>query len=144
MKRLPEITFRATCFPVVPHEDEEINPGVLGKSLSEWLVEALADTKFPITEEIVEDFGYCLMVHRKPYWLWVGCTGIPDVDFSETGLTEEVARDLPLESVEWIVWVATEMGLLNRWLRRDNRQEDARELREVLVRKLEGVGVEFV
>ena len=125
---MSEIVFTSTEFQVIPHEDEGLNPAILGRSVADWIKESLQGTKFEITEDIDEDFGHCLMVHRKPYWLWVGCSGSSGYTYSEGGLDEKVAASFPLESIEWRMWVATEWGLLSKILRRDCRSEDKAEL----------------
>ena len=130
------LIFRSRDFPLVPHEDEGLNPGILGKSLSRWIVRTLEGTRFAITEEIEEDFGYCLMVHRRPYWLWVGCVGTPGRDYPEGGLTETIAAGFPLESIEWRVWVEAEWGLASRALGRDEREKDMGELHALLRERL--------
>jgi hypothetical protein len=131
-----EIIFKSADFPVLPHEDEEINPGILGRSVADWITKCLSGTKFAITEDINEDFGYCLMVHRKPYWLWVGCSGSTDHAYDEDGLDEIVAASIPLESIEWRIWVSAEWGLLSRLLGRDQRSADKSELSDLLKAKL--------
>ncbi|MHC5038076.1 MAG: hypothetical protein ACYTHM_12235 [Planctomycetota bacterium] len=134
---MDNITFTSTIFPVVAHEDENINPGVLGKTLAEWIQRTLKGTRFEITEWIEEDFGYCLMIHRKPYWLWVGCAGATDHEYPVNGLTEEIAASFPLASIEWHVFVATEWGLISRLLGKDNRKADVRELLTLIRKRLE-------
>lgn len=130
------IVFTSTEFPVLPHEDEDLNPGILGRSIANWITKSLSGTRFEVTEDIPEDFGYCLMVHRKPYWLWVGCSGGSDHEYEENGLDESVAASFPLKSIEWRIWVTTEWGLLSRLLGRDHRSADERELLELLKTKL--------
>ena len=131
-----EIIFTSTKFPVIPHEDEEINPGILGRSVADWITESLSGTRFQVTEHINEDFGHCLMVHRKPYWLWIGCSGCSDYPYEENGLNERVARSFPLASIEWRIFVSTEGGLLSRLLRRDRRSADKKELLALLKTRL--------
>jgi hypothetical protein len=127
-----DIMFHSTGFPVHPHEDEDLNPGILGRSLADWIKECLVGTRFEITEDINEDFGYCLIVHRKPYCLWVGCSGASDHAYAENGLDEEVAATFPLHSIEWGIWVSTESGLLSKLLRRDCRANDKKALLDLL------------
>lgn len=122
------ITFKSNSFPVIPYEDDELNPGILGKSVSQWVESILKNTSYPITEVIPEDFGYCLMIKRKPYWLWVGVSGTSSYDFPENGLSEEITNDFPLESIKWSVWVRTEAGFLSRLLKKDNRKEESKEV----------------
>ncbi|WP_196138711.1 hypothetical protein [Aliikangiella sp. G2MR2-5] len=133
--------FSTTYFEVYPYEDDEVNPGILGKSLCKWVKEQLLGTRFEVTETIAEDFGYCLMIHRKPYWLWVGCQGLSDFNYPENGLSEDIATKFPLDQIEWNLWVATEMGWLNRLLRRDNRKTDRQDLLKLLEDRLLSIGV---
>ena len=133
---MDEIIFTSTAFPVLPNEDEAINPGIFGRSVADWIKKSLTGTKFEITEDINEDFGYCLIVHRTPYWLWVGCCGYSDHPYDEGALDESVAASLPLASIEWRVWVTTEWGVLSKLLRRDNRIRDQHELLDILRDKL--------
>jgi hypothetical protein len=130
------IVFNSTDFPVIPHEDDELNPGILGRSVADWIKEILRGTRFEITEDINEDFGYCLMVHRRPYWLWVGCSGFSDYDYPENELTKEIAESFPLESIEWNIWVTSERGYISKLLNKDNRKSDIRELHALLKDKL--------
>ncbi|HEU4687913.1 MAG TPA: hypothetical protein VFS23_06125 [Vicinamibacterales bacterium] len=133
---MAEIVFTSSKFPVVPHEDEGLNPGILGRSVADWIKASLSGTEFEITEDIDEDFGHCLMVHRKPYWLWVGCAGFSDHDYPEGVLDESVAAAFPLESIEWRIWVVTEWGLLSKFLMRDRRADDKAALLDLLKSKL--------
>ena len=136
-------SFKSAYFKVLPFEDDEINPGVLGKSLSSWVAGELKGTEFEIQEEIKEDFGYCLMIKRKPYWLWVGCSGSSNYDYPEGGLTAEIAGEFPIESIEWNVWVTAEMGFFSK-LFGDDRKQETKALESLLLSKLSEVGVEFV
>lgn len=126
------ITWTSRAFPVLPHEDEQLNPGIPGKSVATRITERLSGTRFKITEEIHEDFGYCLMVHRKPYCLWVGCARSSDHPYEEEGLDAALAAAFPLESIAWTVWVTSERGLLSRLLMRDDRSADKNELLALL------------
>lgn len=131
-----ELTFTSTQFPVLPHEDEKINPGLLGRSLANWIKACLHGTRFEITEDIDEDFGYCLMVHRTPYWLWIGCAGHSDHFHGDNGLDASVAAAFPLASIEWRIFVASERGLLSKLLGRDTRERDKEALLALLKEKL--------
>lgn len=65
--------FRSDLFLIDPKEDEETNPFCYGKSLAEWL--RIKFEKFGYQPEpvIAEDWGWCLMLRREPFMLWVGC-----------------------------------------------------------------------
>ena len=65
--------FRSTRFEIEPGEDEEINPGIYGKQLAEWLKARLEESGYKVEPIINEDWGRCLMCSREPFSLWVGC-----------------------------------------------------------------------
>ena len=73
MKQSPLLTFESSAFAVAPGEDEQTNPGVLGKALAQWLAEQLRDAGFSTGEVIAEDFGWCVPVESKPHALYVAC-----------------------------------------------------------------------
>lgn len=138
---MKSFNFTSSAFKVIPSEDKNINPGVLGKALSEWIANQLNHSKYEISEVLEEDFGYCLMVKRDPYWLWIGCAGFSDFQYPENGLSEKVAARFPLETIEWSVWVTTERGWLSRLFNKDNRDAEAKELEAMIVKKLEAIDV---
>lgn len=130
------ISFFTEALPVVPFEDDDVNPGMLGLGLANWVRKELADTPFSISEVIAEDWGYCAIVRRQPYMLWVGCAGQTDVQYPEGALTPEIVASIPSLSIEWTIWVTTEGGLLGRLLGRDNRHAEAAKLEAMLTERL--------
>ena len=138
------LNFKSSKLKVIPYEDNEINPGILGRTLSEWITDQLKGSKYEVSEVIEEDFGYCLMVKRKPYWLWVGCSGFSEHEYPEDGLSEEIAENFPIETIEWSVWVTTEMGWLSKILGKDNRKAEAMELESILRDKLNEIKAETI
>lgn len=138
------IYFKSSKFKVIPYGGRDINPGILGKSLSEWITSQLKGSKYEVSEVIEEDFGYCLIVKKKPYWLWIGCSGFSEYQYPEEGLSEGIAADFPLETIEWRVWVTTEMGWLSKLLRKDNRKAESMELESILRENLEAVDVQAI
>lgn len=138
------INFKSTKFKVIPYEDSDINPGVLGKSLSQWIATQLEGSEYEVSEIIEEDFGYCLMVKRKPYLLWIGCSGFSEYQYPEDGLSEEIAEVFPIETIEWSVWVTTEMGWLSKLMGKDNRKAEAKELEYILKDKLNAINIQAI
>jgi len=54
--------------------EEKTNPGRFGGALATWVREQLIARDHSIGEKpIPEDWGWVVMVQRKPYRLWVGC-----------------------------------------------------------------------
>ncbi len=65
--------FSSDEFSPLPGEEEKTNPGRYGEALACWLKAKLADEGYLVEEEpIPEDWGWVVMLHKKPYSLWVG------------------------------------------------------------------------
>jgi hypothetical protein len=94
--------FRSTRFEIEPGEDDEINPGIYGKQLAEWLKARLEDRAYKVEPVINEDWGRCLMCSRKPFLLWVGCANMTDLAASP----EVVPRK---EQVTWHCFATAEV-----------------------------------
>jgi hypothetical protein len=69
----PQVTFETSFFQPLPNEDEETNPGRYGKALANWLAERLRERGVAVEGVITEDFGWLVVVTRKPFFLWLGC-----------------------------------------------------------------------
>ena len=68
-----QVTFTSEFFKPSSGEDEQTNPGRFGKALAEWLAERLKERGVSIEGVIPEDFGWVIMISRKPCRLWLGC-----------------------------------------------------------------------
>jgi hypothetical protein len=75
MKQSPLLVFETAAFAVIPGEDEQANPGVVGKSLALWLAEQLRLAGVSAGEVIAEDFGWCIPVEPTSHSLYVACAG---------------------------------------------------------------------
>jgi hypothetical protein len=75
MKQSPLLVFESAAFAVIPGEDEQTNPGIVGKSLALWLAEQLRLAGFSAGEIIAEDFGWCIPVDANSHSLYVACAG---------------------------------------------------------------------
>ena len=83
------ITFRSSRFQVEPGEDEETNPGLYGKSLAAWLQARLGEQGIGAPEPIIaEDFGWLVVISRKPTFLWLACCNQADPVESGGGIGE--------------------------------------------------------
>jgi hypothetical protein len=67
-----------------------------------------------VEEVIAEDFGWCVMVHRQPFRLWVGCANL------DPGTTR------------WQMFIATEQRPLARLFRKVDTAPAVSRLREHL------------
>jgi len=57
-----QVEFRSSKFPPCEGEEEEINPGLWGKRLTEYLAQKLAERGIETGEIAMEDWGYRLPV----------------------------------------------------------------------------------
>jgi len=74
-----QVEFRSTKFPPYEGEEEEINPGLWGKRLTEHLARELAARGIETEEMAVEDWGCYLPIRNEGFRL-VLCCGHQDGD----------------------------------------------------------------
>lgn len=96
MPTSPHFVFKSEAFPVEPGEDAEVNPGVFGKALANWLAEGLRDAGYEVKGAIAEDFGRLVELAAPAGKLYVAASS-----------TDESAT-------EWRVFAISEQGLLTR------------------------------
>jgi hypothetical protein len=97
-----QVTFETEHFRPEPGEDEPTNPGRYGWSLATWLAEQLRTRGVEVVGICPEDFGWILVVSRRPFLLWLSCGNI---DGSET---------------EWMVYPVAEPSWIQRLFKRVN------------------------
>jgi hypothetical protein len=68
-----QVEFRSDTFPPYDGEEEEINPGVWGKRLAEYLQEALPQKGIKVTGIGAEDWGWMVELENEEFPLWIGC-----------------------------------------------------------------------
>jgi hypothetical protein len=68
-----QVEFRSAKFPPYEGEEEEINPGLWGKRLTEYLAAKLAEQGIKTEEMVVEDWGWYLPVHNDEFPLALCC-----------------------------------------------------------------------
>ncbi|AND67493.1 hypothetical protein ATSB10_00390 [Dyella thiooxydans] len=101
----PQVTFDTGFFGIRPDEDEATYPGRYGEALARWMQQRL-EARGVITEGVIaEDFGWLVIVTRKPFLLWLGCGHI---DGSTT---------------EWSLFPAVESSLAGRLFGRRRHRE---------------------
>lgn len=67
------VEFRSSKFPPYEGEEEQINPGLWGKRLAEYLVEKLRDKGIETEEIFAEDWGWYVPVRNDGFRLAIGC-----------------------------------------------------------------------
>jgi hypothetical protein len=103
--------FRSTRFEIEPGEDKEINPGIYGKQLAEWLKARLEDRGYRVEPIICEDWGRCLMCSRQPFLLWVGCANMTDLSASPDAPP-------PKEQITWHCFATAEVFFWRKLFRK--------------------------
>jgi hypothetical protein len=114
MSAYPQVTFQTDFFKPIAGEENETNPGRYGKALAQWLFERLKERGVTVEGVIPEDFGWVVMVYRKPFMLWLGCG---NTDGSTT---------------EWSVFPVAETAILQRLFRRVDPTSEIAALRNHL------------
>jgi len=88
--------FESSAFPPAPGEDDETNPGIFGRGLSEWLAEQLRGAGYQVKRSVAEDFGRVIEVEQPGCKLYVAASS-----------TDETAT-------EWRVFVFSEFGFFSK------------------------------
>jgi len=68
-----QFEFRSSKFPPYEGEEEQINPGLWGKRLAEYLVKKLAEKGIATGEMIAEDWGWWVPVQNESFTLAICC-----------------------------------------------------------------------
>jgi hypothetical protein len=68
-----QVEFRSSKFPPYEGEEEEINPGLWGKRLAEYLVQRLSEKGFKTEGIVGEDWGYYIPVQNEGFKLAICC-----------------------------------------------------------------------
>ena len=68
-----QVTFRSNKFPPYEGEQEEINPGLWGKRLAEYICEKLKGTGIETQDIIPEDWGWYIPIKNEGFRLAICC-----------------------------------------------------------------------
>lgn len=68
-----QVEFRSSKFPACEGEDEQLNPGLWGKLLAEYLVRNLAEKGIETGEMNAEDWGWYIPIPNGDIELAIGC-----------------------------------------------------------------------
>jgi hypothetical protein len=68
-----QVEFKSSKFPPYDGEEDEINPGLWGKRLAEYLVQKLADLGVETEGIVAEDWGYYVPVRNEGFELALCC-----------------------------------------------------------------------
>jgi hypothetical protein len=104
------LSFDSSAFPVEEGEDSKTNPGLFGKSLGEWLVARLGECGVKATGPFSEDWGWMVEVPNPPLRMGLACCS---EDFEKTA---------------WRVYAFVDLGLVDRFRRKDEANRALGEL----------------
>ena len=112
------VEFRSDKFPPYDSEEDQINPGVWGKRLAEYLQENLPHQGLKVTSIGMEDWGWMIELENEGFPLWIGCG-------HQNG-----------DDDEFLCFIEPSKPFIRKWLRKiDTRAQVARvaeALKEVL------------
>jgi hypothetical protein len=125
------IYFVSNEFQIVPGEEKETNPGVFGKQLAFWLKNIFVKKGYSELVILPEDWGWCLILERKPNLLWVGCSGHVGLEFS-TEYFEENEK-----GITWSCFVVMEAPFLKKLLGKANYADTLINIKKILIDALD-------
>ena len=67
------LEFRSNKFPPYEGEEEQINPGLWGKRLAEYLQPKLREHGIEAGEFYSEDWGWAIPIEHEAFPMWIGC-----------------------------------------------------------------------
>lgn len=70
------VEFRSDAFPAYAGEEDEINPGIWGKRLAEFIHAGLKDRGFDVLEPFSEDWGWMVEIRNDAFPMWIGCANV--------------------------------------------------------------------
>jgi len=107
----PQFWFRSDLFSIDPREDESTNPFCYGKELAAWIADRFRSIGYSPEDVIAEDWGWCVMLTRKPFLLWIGC-GNMRTDLYERVKPEDKDTFVPRgDEMVWTCFVGTDSFL---------------------------------
>ena len=68
-----QVEFKSSRFPPYEGEEEQINPGLWGRRLAEYLAEKLAKLDIETQDIVAEDWGYYLPIRNEGFPLGICC-----------------------------------------------------------------------
>lgn len=68
-----QVEFRSDKFPPYDGEQEEMNPGLWGKRLAEYLQKNLPHYGVQVMGIGAEDWGWMVELENREFPLWIGC-----------------------------------------------------------------------
>jgi len=112
------VTFRSKRFPPYDGEEEEINPGLWGKRLAEYLVQKLAAQGISTGKIAGEDWGWFIPIENDAFALALCC--------GHQGGDDD----------EFLCFIKPDKPVVRRWFRKIETSRDVGRLADALDRIL--------
>jgi len=109
---------KSELFDVEPGEDEETNPRLYGRQFAQWLRQKFIEKGYDVEEIIPEDWGWCVMCQRDPFWLWIACSSI--VNYENTKPDDPIPDK---KDIIWCCFATAEVPLFKRIFKKPNTDE---------------------
>ncbi len=123
------LSFTTDKVKVRKGEDEFINPGCYGINLARDVRNELRLIGYN-AKAGTEDWGWYIVIRSKPYFQWVGCKNISELDLEMNGEPTDV---------EWGITIVNECGLLHRIFNRNAVNMETckliADIKEIVLRK---------
>lgn len=74
------LEFRSNAFPSNNRKDGEVNPGLFGKRLADFLAGTLPAHGFAVSSVDAEDWGWTITLVNEAFPLWIGCSNYDEYD----------------------------------------------------------------
>jgi len=107
-----QVTFRSAKFPAYEGEEDETNPGVWGKRLTEYLAAQLSARDITTDPAIAEDWGWILPVRNDAFPTAL-CCGHQDGDQDEFLVFTEPSKPFVRRGFKKVVTTAQLQKLTN-------------------------------
>jgi hypothetical protein len=136
--------FHSDLFEVDPLEDEETNPFCYGRSLATWIRSRFIELGYEVEPIIPEDWGWCVVLRRDPFKLWIGCGCDRSAFYAKVTPEEKNSYAPAAQEVAWSCLVGTDVPIWTsffwkRLRRRASTEVQVRvavdQLRELLLRE---------
>ena len=101
--------FKSDLFEIEAGEEDEVNPRMYGRQLTNWLRDQLIRRGRKIEFVSTEDWGRCIMCANDGFSLWVGAGSRTDYESAKTDDPPPLATE-----VVWNCFVAAEIPF---WMR---------------------------
>ncbi len=108
--------FASTEFPALPGE-EELNSGIFGRSLADYVAACLPAHGFKVKGIAPEDWGWRMDLENEAFPLWVGCGNYHELDngflvFIDPCMPEITKRFITVETAPTIERLASTLEAL--------------------------------